>query len=191
MRLDGITVNVVTAAAFAIALTLSGCSPAVRYTREQPSNSTVMPTNPSQSTQTPPRNQSAAAPKYGFGASQNKLVQVAESYLGTPYKYGAMSANAVDCSGYVGLVYREVYGVNLPRTSSKMWKKGRALPVSAARPGDLCFFCMSGKKGRIDHVGIYMGNNRFIHASSSGGVMYSDLNDNYLSKRFAGIRRVL
>jgi cell wall-associated NlpC family hydrolase len=188
LRFDGITANIVTAAVFSIALIFSGCSPSVRYTREQPSHSTV---TSSQSTQTPPQNQSDPAPKYGSGDSQSKLVQAAESYLGTPYKYGAMGRNAVDCSGYVGLVYQEVYGVNLPRTSSKMWKKGKALPLSAARPGDLCFFSMSGKKGRIDHVGIYMGNNRFIHASTSGGVMYSGLNDNYLTKRFAGIRRVL
>ena len=102
-----------------------------------------------------------------------------------------MSRTGVDCSGYTGLVYREVYGVYLPRTSAKMWKKGKPVPVNAARPGDLCFFRMRGKKGAIDHVGIYMGNNRFIHASTSSGVMYNNLKDDYYSKRFAGIRRVL
>jgi len=189
LRFDGITINFVTAAAFAvIALTLSGCTPSVRYTREQ---SPRLADESSQSTQTQPQQPSAPAPKAGSRASKNRLVQVAESYLGTPYKYGGMSRAGVDCSGYTGLVYREVYGVYLPRTSAKMWKKGRAVSVSAARPGDLCFFRMRGKKGKIDHVGIYMGNNRFIHASTSSGVMYSNLKDDYFSKRFAGIRRVL
>ncbi|MCL2690282.1 MAG: C40 family peptidase [Chitinispirillia bacterium] len=193
MSFDGIRKNIITAAAFVIiALTLGGCSPSVRYTREQqPQSSAAGSSQSTQSTRTGPQQPSAQLPRPGSRASQNKLVQAAESYLGTPYKYGGMSRAGVDCSGYTVLVYREVYGVNLPRTSAKMWKKGRPLSVSAARPGDLCFFRMRGKKGKIDHVGIYMGNNRFIHASTSSGVMYNNLKDDYYSKRFAGIRRML
>jgi len=189
LRFDRIKSNTVTTAALAIALTLGGCSPSVRYTREQPSHPTEDESRSSQSTQAQP--QRSPAPRPFSRTSQNKLVQAAESYLGTPYKFGGMSRTGVDCSGFAGLVYQEVYGVSLPRTSAKMWKKGRTVSVSVARPGDLCFFRISGKKGNIDHVGIYMGNNRFIHASSSGGVMYSNLNDAYFSKRFAGIRRML
>jgi cell wall-associated NlpC family hydrolase len=118
------------------------------------------------------------------------LAQVSESYLGTPYKYGGTSRDGIDCSAFAGAVYREVYGVNLPRTSVKMWKKGKAVRLDAAKPGDLCFFRLGGKRGGIDHVGIYMGNNRFIHASTSSGVIYGELTDTYFSSRFAGIRRM-
>ena len=198
-----VTVNIVIAAAFVVVLTLGGCTPSVRYTSERQtspaadespdssqSTQSIQTAQSAQSTQAQPQRPSAPLPKPFSNASQKKLIQAAESYLGTPYRFGGMSRTGVDCSGFTGLVYSEVYGVNLPRTSAKMWKKGRAVSLNAARPGDLCFFSNSGKKGRIDHVGIYMGNNRFIHASSSGGVMYSNLKETYFSKRFAGIRRM-
>jgi cell wall-associated NlpC family hydrolase len=115
---------------------------------------------------------------------------VVNAYIGVPYRYGGTSRNGFDCSGFVGAVYREVYGVSLRRTSGAMWKEGVSVPLSAARPGDLVFF-RGGSFGAIDHVGIYMGGNRFAHASTTGGVMYSSLKETYHAKRFAGVRRML
>jgi cell wall-associated NlpC family hydrolase len=101
-----------------------------------------------------------------------------------------MNRSGLDCSGFVTLVFREVYGKALPRSSSKMWLVGSPIPLSAARPGDLVFF-RGGSFSTIDHVGIYMGRNRFIHASITSGVMYNNLSDSYYSRHFAGVRRVL
>jgi cell wall-associated NlpC family hydrolase len=86
-------------------------------------------------------------------------------------------------------IYREVYGRGLPRTSAQMWEAGRPVSRSAARPGDLVFFRNRGR--HIDHVGIYLGNNRFAHASTSRGVVYDDLTSAYYAQRFAGIRRMM
>jgi cell wall-associated NlpC family hydrolase len=70
-----------------------------------------------------------------------------------------------------------------------MWEAGQPVPLSAARPGDLVFF-KGGSFGLIDHVGIYMGNSRFAHASTARGVVYSDLRETYYARRFAGVRRM-
>lgn len=95
----------------------------------------------------------------------------------------------MDCSGFVYLVYKQVYEVSLPRSSGKMWRLGRIVPPKLAKPGDLIFF-RSGFFNRINHVGIYMGDNRFVHASSTNGVIYSNMEDDYYSRRFAAIRRM-
>jgi cell wall-associated NlpC family hydrolase len=76
------------------------------------------------------------------------------------------------------------------RSALGLWKTGIAVPLSAARPGDLVFF-RGDAFGAISHVGIYMGGNRFAHASSIKGVTYSSLSDTYHSRRFAGARRML
>ena len=100
-----------------------------------------------------------------------------------------MSRSGVDCSGFICLVFKELNGARLPRSSGKLWKLGRVVSPQEARPGDVVFF-RGGLFGTINHVGIYMGDNSFIHASSSNGVIYSALDDQYYKKRFAGIRRV-
>jgi cell wall-associated NlpC family hydrolase len=117
------------------------------------------------------------------------LKQVVDSYIGAPYKYGGTTRNGFDCSGFASAVYREVYGISLKRTSGAMWKDGVPVALSAARPGDLVFF-RGGKFGAIDHVGIYMGGNRFAHSSSKWGVIYSGLGETHYVRRFAGVRRM-
>ena len=113
----------------------------------------------------------------------------AKTWLGTPYRYGAMSRGATDCSGFVGQVYRK-HGVRLPRTSTEQSHVGAQVSRGELKEGDLVFFRTRGS-GRVSHVGIYVGGGRFIHASSGGGqVQISSLGESYYSRRFAGARRV-
>jgi cell wall-associated NlpC family hydrolase len=161
----------------------------VRYTREQPAAAppSAQASTSSQTRQTQQPHQRRNVRK----GTQQHLEQVVASLIGTPYKFGGMTVSGFDCSGFVIAVYREVYeDVRLPRTSANMWKAGRPVSLSAARPGDLVFF-KGGAFGAIDHVGIYMGDNRFAHSSSSSGVIYSNLSETYYSRRFAGVRRMM
>jgi murein DD-endopeptidase / murein LD-carboxypeptidase len=125
----------------------------------------------------------------GKGGPQQRLELVINSYLGVPYRYGGTTRNGFDCSGFTSAVYREVYGIELNRTSGAMWKDGAPVSLSSARPGDLVFF-KGGRLGRINHVGIYVGGNRFAHSSTSSGVVYNSLQEDYYAKRFAGVRRM-
>ncbi len=117
------------------------------------------------------------------------LIADAKGWIGTPYRYGAMSRGATDCSGYVGQIYRR-HGIKLPRTSLEQSHVGQGVSKGDLKEGDLVFFRTRGS-GRVSHVGMYVGGGRFIHASSGGGqVQVSSLSDSYYSKRFAGARRV-
>jgi cell wall-associated NlpC family hydrolase len=123
-------------------------------------------------------------------AKQNRLVETARSYIGTTYHYGGASRSGMDCSGLVVRVYREVYGLKLPHKTSLLYRKGKAIHLSALGIGDLVFF--QYKSGHFpDHVGIYLGNGEFIHASSSRGVIISSIKQNYYYKRYIGARRLL
>ncbi len=108
-------------------------------------------------------------------ARAREAVDRGADFVGVPYVWGGTTPNGFDCSGFVQYVYREV-GVPLPRTSRQMAHAGESVPVrlSALREGDLMLF--RGSKGVIDHVGLYAGNNRMLHSSSSGhGVRFDDL----------------
>lgn len=117
------------------------------------------------------------------------LLDEARRWKGTPYRYGAMSRGAVDCSGFVGQVFRKK-GIRLPRTSAEQSRVGQAVSRGSLKPGDLVFFRTRSSR-RINHVGIYMGDGRFIHASSGGGkVQVNSLSEGYYQRRFATARRV-
>ncbi len=105
-------------------------------------------------------------------------------FLGAPYRYGGTGKGGFDCSGLVVRVYREL-GVRLPRTAAGQF---RALPPAGGlRPGDLVFFSFSG--GAIDHVGIYLGAGRFVHASDRG-VVIERLDLPWYRRAYRGARRV-
>jgi len=118
-----------------------------------------------------------------------RLCKVLASYLGTPYLYGGMSHDGVDCSGLVCLVFRETWNMRLPRSATGMVQVGTAVPLDSAQPGDLVFFRW-GYFGGPDHVGIYTGAGRFVHASTRLGVIESTLADNYYGLHFIAMRRM-
>lgn len=126
-----------------------------------------------------------------YSAEINKLLKVADSYKGTPYKYGGTTKKGIDCSGFVRACYSQI-GIELPRRSVDQAKQGKAVPLNKARPGDLVAFKIGGK---VSHVGIIYkitGNTiYFIHASSSRGVVVDDLNSPYYKKHFYQIRRII
>jgi cell wall-associated NlpC family hydrolase len=123
--------------------------------------------------------------------SSSDLALYALSLNGTAYKYGGRDPETgLDCSGFVGHVFSEAAGVKLPHSASAISQIGRKIGVQELKPGDLVFF--NTLRRAFSHVGIYLGNNQFIHASSSrsGDVMISDMTERYWSKRFNGARRV-
>ena len=117
-----------------------------------------------------------------------KLVECAKQYLGVPYVWGGSSPSGFDCSGFVQYVARQC-GYTVGRTVSQQWPYGVQVNRSELQPGDIVFFANTYTSG-LSHVGIYVGDGQFIHASSNGGVMYSDLNSNYYSSHYYGARRL-
>jgi cell wall-associated NlpC family hydrolase len=117
------------------------------------------------------------------------VLSKAMTLLGTPYRWGGESEQGgFDCSGLVGYVYRSVLGMDLPRVSRQMAQSGEKVDRTALVPGDLVFF---GLRGRVNHVGIYVGEGRFLHAPSRGKVVRVDnLSNSYWAGRFMQGRRV-
>jgi len=115
----------------------------------------------------------------------------AMSLVGTPYRYGGNTPDSgFDCSGLVRYVVGRAANVNLPRTTEAMGTRGSALDRSEVASGDLVFFNTTGRAN--SHVGIYVGQNRFVHAPSSGGtVRLEDMGKSYWASRYNGARRVV
>ena len=123
-------------------------------------------------------------PSSKINKHSNKIISIAESWIGVPYLYGGTTRKGVDCSGFVKNVYSEV-GINLPRTSGEQF--AFAIPVTNPAVGDLVFF---KRNGRIYHVGIYIGNDSIIHAAINKGVRVESMKGNSLEKTRAGYGRV-
>jgi cell wall-associated NlpC family hydrolase len=115
------------------------------------------------------------------------LTQHAMRFLGVPYVFGGTSTGGFDCSGYVQHVFA-MLGVHLPRTADAQYDAGRRIAGRMA-PGDLVFF--TTYTSGVSHVGIYLGNDRFVHASSSRGVTVSSLHERYWSARYLGAKRFI
>lgn len=116
-----------------------------------------------------------------------RLLQAARRYLGVPYRYGGSSPQGMDCSGYVQRVFLDL-GIPLPRTTQALWRT--LPPAQELRPGDLVFFNFQGGRG-VDHVGIYLGAGRFVHANTlKGRVVEEPLAAPWNQKAYRGARRV-
>ncbi|QQX80241.1 C40 family peptidase [Shewanella sp. KX20019] len=120
-------------------------------------------------------------------AVKNQLMQLHSEWKGTPYRFGGMSKRGVDCSGFVALGFNDKFGIKLPRTTDEQRSVGKSVSKSQLREGDLVFF-KTGWSTR--HVGIYIGNNQFLHASTSQGVMISSLNNSYWKQKYWLSRRL-
>jgi cell wall-associated NlpC family hydrolase len=123
-------------------------------------------------------------------ATAQDAIDQAMDLLDIRYRRGGSSPEAgFDCSGFVGHVFREGLGLILPRSSKEMSKSGEIVTRDELRPGDLVFF--NTMRRAFSHVGIYLGDNQFVHAPRTGGrVRIEDLRDGYWMKRFNGARRI-
>ncbi|MDP2134957.1 MAG: C40 family peptidase [Sulfuritalea sp.] len=123
-------------------------------------------------------------------ATAQDAIDQAMDLLGIRYRRGGSSPEAgFDCSGFVSHVFQEALGLVLPRSSREMSNSGQVVSRDDLRPGDLVFFNTMRKA--FSHVGIYLGDNQFVHAPRSGGrVRIEDLSQSYWSKRFNGARRI-
>ena len=154
-----------------IMLILGGCSSALKY----PNGFQYAPYKPYDF------NKQAALQKILWGEL--------EKWQGVPYKWGGNSKNGVDCSGLAVIVYKKLFGISLPRSTKEQVKAGIKISKKKIKPGDLIFF-LSPNKGR--HVGIYLGNRRFTHASGAKKkVVISNIDRSYWRKAYWTSRRVI
>lgn len=124
----------------------------------------------------------------------DKIVWTAVSYKGVPYRFGGMTHKGMDCSGLIHTSFKK-RNVPLPRTSRDMYTKGYAIPLRNVKRGDLLFFKTAKKRGKVNHVGLVTsvknGDIRFIHSTSSRGVIVSSLRERYWNRAFIKAKRVL
>ncbi|MTI81744.1 MAG: NlpC/P60 family protein [Firmicutes bacterium] len=116
------------------------------------------------------------------------LLMLGHSKLGSPYKWGGSGPSAFDCSGFTQYIYKHV-GIKLPHNAALQFNHGVFISKQKLQPGDLVFFGYYGSR-KIGHVGIFTGNNSFIHASS-GGVKYSSLGNRYYLNNYKGAKRLI
>jgi lipoprotein Spr len=115
------------------------------------------------------------------------LFTAIDEWYGTPYVLGGSTKDGIDCSAFVQAVYAKLFQIPMPRTAREQYKAARHISRTELKQGDLVFFNTRGSG--ISHVGIYLQNNKFVHAATSGGVMISDLFEEYWVKHFAGVGR--
>ena len=130
---------------------------------------------------------------YELPALADSILERGMSLIGTRYRFGGTSEAGFDCSGFIGYLFREEAGMQLPRSTREMINVDAPLVArNKLKPGDLLFFSTNGR-GRVSHAGIYLGDDQFIHSSSrrSGGVRIDKLGDTYWSKTFIEAKRAL
>ncbi len=117
-----------------------------------------------------------------------RLLETVDNWYGVRYRTGGNTKTGVDCSGFTVAVFAAAYGLTIPRVSRDQYRTSRKISTTELQEGDLVFFNTNGRG--VSHVGIYLGNNKFIHASVSRGVMVNDLFESYYLKRYVGAGRV-
>lgn len=122
-------------------------------------------------------------------ALANQIISNAKKHIGTPYSWGGSQPGGFDCSGFTSYIMKQS-GISLPRSTTEQYKVGSYVEKSDLKPGDLVFMANTYRSG-ISHVGIYVGNGCFIHASSSRGITIDDLSESYYVEHYYGSRRIL
>lgn len=117
-----------------------------------------------------------------------KLLETIDEWYGSKYRYGGNSKAGIDCSAFTGILMTAAYGSTLPRTAREQYATCQRIEKDDLQEGDLVFF---NTTGGVSHVGVYLDNNKFVHASRSSGVIISDLNETYFSKKYIGAGRVI
>ena len=145
-------------------LFLFACSPSTRFTSSRPAGQT--------------------------SSSQTRLFRAAENWLGVPYRWGGNDRQGIDCSGLAVQLYRQVFNLKLPRNSARQRQLGYAVHPPYLKPGALLFFRFKSEEG-VEHIGVYLGNGQFIHASRTRGVVLDRLDDPYYQRHLIVIRRIV
>jgi len=151
-------------------MTLSGCSSSPKRSAHTAKSSTLFPKATKQT------------------STQKRLAKHFRSWQRTPYRLGGNSKRGVDCSGFVKITYQDVFAKSIPRTTKLLARVGKSISPKNLKFGDLVFFKTSRK---VRHVGIYIGRGKFIHASTSRGVMQSNLDSIYWKKHYWMAKRIL
>ncbi|MGM0612418.1 MAG: C40 family peptidase [Bacteroidota bacterium] len=128
---------------------------------------------------------------FGYELSGNEnpeLIKTVDSWLGVPYKYGGCSKHGTDCSCLIRNIYKDVYGIELPRRSEDIGNKAKKINKKKATAGDLFFFEISGDK--VSHIGLHISQGYFVHASASNGVMINHIDENYYRNAFSFAGRI-
>ncbi len=135
--------------------------------------------------QAPVKNATIVSEKLGISereVGKSNLYTFIGEWYGTPYKYGGCGKDGIDCSCFSGALYRHVYGKNLARSARDIYKDCNRVKESNLKEGDLLFFKIGSKD--ITHVGVYLKDRKFVHASTKKGVMISDLDEEFFKKTF-------
>lgn len=152
--------------------TLVGCQPYPRYTSSKEKRTRI-----------------AVQDSTGRTTNDNlRLGLIVQSYLGKPYTGRSKYVDGVDCSFFVSEVFRKFDQRQMPRTVAEQYQLGKVITRKNLAYGDLVYF--KTERSKVSHVGIYIGENQFIHASTSRGVIITDMSEKYWSKRYVGSRRI-
>jgi cell wall-associated NlpC family hydrolase len=181
-----------------VALTLFLAACAGHAPQPQSGEISARPAAPVQAQQSEPAEDDVAAlvddKPYEMPQLADSLLDLGRSLIGTRYRYGGTSVQSgFDCSGFVGYLFREEVGLELPRSTRELIKLDAPKVARAdLEPGDLILFNNRGR-GRVSHAGIYLGDDQFIHSSSSrsGGVRIDSLDDSYWKRSYMEAKRVL